>query len=143
MAYSVNLKGVAKLRRQFAFIERRAKTLASYEGTRLIVEEARRRAPVASGRLKRNIRIKKLGQIVVKTPYAVFVHWGVPHARIGEDGRNRGSLPRQAFVYDAIEAKLDEVVAAYERELQQVTNQVVGQQLAGAARGGLRSGRRR
>ena len=88
--------------------ERQARHVTMRQATRIVQDEAKRRAPTASNKLKRSVRIGGVGKIRSKLPYARYVHWGT---------KRRGKKDAQPFIIDAINAKTYEIVSAYASEL--------------------------
>ena len=98
----------------------------------IIADEARRRAPVRSGRLRRDIRTSgttKGGVVRVgrkKLPYAGRVIFGDPITF--KDRVMRKAQTRRIgtpFIYEAADAKFREVVDYYDDELEEILDDAI------------------
>jgi hypothetical protein len=122
---SIKVVGLKSLVRQLSALDDdAAKAIQAVNRTAAeqIASEARARAPKRSGKLAASIRaaatkysasVKAGGS---KIPYAAPVHWGWPR---------RGIAP-QTFLYDALDARRGEVVAAYAQGLALAAERVHG-----------------
>ena len=97
---------------------------ANKDVAELVAEEARRLVPVRSGALKKSIRAlgsQTSGQVAVgrgKTRvYAPIIHFGNP---------KRGIRPTP-FLYEARDKRTGDVIAAYEKFLNEMTKKVSSQ----------------
>jgi len=98
----------------------------------IVAEEARRRAPVRSGRLRKDIRTSgtaKGGVVRVgrkKIPYVGRVIFGDPVTF--RDRLMRRAQTRRVgspFIYDAADAKFREVVDYYDEELEEILDDAI------------------
>ena len=98
----------------------------------IVAEEARRRAPVRSGRLRKDIRTSgtaKGGVVRVgrkKIPYVGRVVFGDPVTF--RDRLMRRAQTRRVgspFIYDAADAKFREVVDYYDEELEEILDDAI------------------
>lgn len=86
----------------------------------IVAQEARQLAPVRSGRLAASIRpsLAKNSATIragsVGVPYAAPIHFGWP----------RRNIQKNPFLYNASDAKRDEVVAAISEELNKLVEQL-------------------
>ncbi len=85
-----------------------------------VADEARSRAPVLTGALRKSVRagagkasgyVKAGGRAI---PYAGVIHFGWP----------RHGISPQPFIYDALDARKDEVVHAYEKRIGDLVERV-------------------
>ena len=98
----------------------------------IVAEEARRRAPVRTGRLRKDIRTSgtaKGGVVRVgrkKIPYVGRVVFGDPVTF--RDRLMRRAQTRRVgspFIYDAADAKFREVVDYYDEELEEILDDAI------------------
>lgn len=102
-----------------------------------LVEEAKKRAPVRSGKLRDSIRpgaTQKVAYVMAgkkAVPYAGPIHWGWPKERKAKSGRgmestNRrgGAIPANPFLVEALAAKKEELNREAEKRLQQFVDRV-------------------
>lgn len=95
---------------------------ANRRSAEIVADEASRRAPVASGKLRSDIRIsatKKTGIVRAgrkAIPYAAPIHWGWPA---------RGIRPN-LFASKAAKATEPEWVAEYERRMNEIIDKIKG-----------------
>ena len=98
----------------------------------IVAEEARRRAPVRSGRLRKDIRTSgtaKGGVVRVgrkRIPYVGRVIFGDPVTF--RDRLMRRAQTRRVgspFIYDAADAKFREVVDYYDEELEEILDDAI------------------
>lgn len=88
--------------------------VVNLEGVEMVLGTALTRVPVRTGKLKATVRgsaTKTRGTIRAgkkKVPYAGVVHFGNPHTGIEPN----------MFLYDAIDARRDEVITVYENFVQ-------------------------
>lgn len=86
----------------------------------IVVNEAKSQAPVVSGRLAASIRqSKQKSGVVIRVgsagvPYAGVIHFGWPHRNIRKN----------PFLYNASDAKRDEVIEAYTEELNRLVDKL-------------------
>ncbi len=89
---------------------------------RIVAADAVGRAPVMSGKLAASIRMRATatsGSVVAggaAIPYAPPIHWGWPDHNISP----------QPFMYEALDARRPDVLAAYERGIKIITERVHG-----------------
>ena len=98
----------------------------------IVAEEARRRAPVKTGRLRQSIRtsgVNKGGIIRIgkkKIPYAGRVTFGDPTSLYGRIRGGGGiKIKGNSFFYDAAESKLKKVVDYYNVELEEILDRAL------------------
>ena len=90
------------------------------DAARVVEEEAQRQVPVQSGELKSTIRAAgQQARAVVragfkKTPYAGPIHFGWP-------GHN---ISPQPFIYDALDARANEVIRVYEERVNELVDKI-------------------
>lgn len=114
-----------------------------------LVEEAKKRAPVRSGKLRDSIRpgaTQKVAYVMAgkkAVPYAGPIHWGWPKERLKSSARSRGvlrsdakekhlektnrrggAIPANPFLVEALAAKKDELNREAEKRLQQFVDRV-------------------
>lgn len=93
---------------------------ANQAAGQVVVEEARSIVPKLSGRLEGSIRASRAkGSATVKAggaqlPYAGVIHFGWP-------GHNIDPNP---FLYDALDARRNEVIAAYQDAIDRITERI-------------------
>jgi hypothetical protein len=102
-----------------ARVEIKTLNLAAAEA---IARDAAVRAPRRLGLLADSIKSKATAFSASVTaggplvPYAAPIHWGWP----------RRNIAPQPFMYEALDARRDEVVAAYEKGMQKLADKVQG-----------------
>ncbi len=97
-------------------------------GARIIRDDAKARAPVKSGRLKKSIKAKKgkrrhklfataFASVDFKiAPHAPFVEYGTGPRKL-KSGKSVGQMPAKPFFRPAIDARKDEVARVVEEGL--------------------------
>jgi HK97 gp10 family phage protein len=107
----------------------KANRIALKTAADVVAAEARQRAPVQTGRLQRSIRAtanQKSGSVKVgggRVPYGNTIVWGRKAGNVGSPpGNHKGRNPvaGRPFPQDALDAKREEVVDIYRREVEQV-----------------------
>lgn len=112
---TLTVEGARELRRQLKAFEAGIDGLkeAHRDSGELVGREAARLVPVRSGLLKSTIRAsgQAAGAVVragfARAPYAGPIHFGWPKRHIAP----------QPFLYDALDARHDEVIAMYEERV--------------------------
>jgi hypothetical protein len=98
---------------------------ANYEAAVTLINEARPLVPVRSGRLRASLRPARATNYataragLANVPYANPIHWG--WFRDKQTGVNRNVLP-QPFFSKALGYTKDEIIANYNRNMQQLVN---------------------
>ena len=116
----VEIEGLKELQRTMGRVSRkdvvREIRSANKQAADVVAQEAKRIVPVQTGRLKKSIGAqaqREAGYVKAGTPkgvpYAGSIHFGWPA---------RGIAP-QPFIYDALDARIDEVRETYERLLRE------------------------
>lgn len=98
----------------------------------IVADEARRRAPVKTGRLRRSIRTSgtnKGGVIRIgkkKIPYAGRVTFGDPTSLFGRIAGGGGiKIKGNPFFYEAADRQFKQVVQYYDEELEQILDRAL------------------
>ena len=100
--------GLRETKQSLRRMERRVAKHTLRGGAKLVAKDAKQRAPVRTGKLKRSIR--PVGaKVKSKVEYSSNVHWGT---------RRRGKKDRQPFVIEAIDAQLGAIMTAYAERVQ-------------------------
>lgn len=121
---TVRIRGARELRRKINQMEDAVDTQAAkaemkaahLQGAQIVRDVAVGLVPVQSGRLRETIRAAgtvKSGRVRAgykRVPYAGVIHFGWPA---------RGIQPRP-FLYDALDRRRSEVMAAYERSVAEI-----------------------
>lgn len=119
---SIQVEGARELR---AALKRAADDMAdlkaaNHDAAQIVADEAKSIVPQLTGRLSGTIRANTAkATAIVKAggagiPYAGVIHFGWP-------GHN---IEPQPFLYDALDHRRDDVIAAYEKAIQPVIDRV-------------------
>jgi hypothetical protein len=128
---SIRIEGLTGLRRSLAGADAAVKKemkAANREALAMVAETARSIAPNGqTGKLKGSIRIASTidgGSVRAGgpgVPYAGPIHFGWSTRPNSSKGWRGGPITPDPFLYDALDARRDEVVAAYARNLEAFT----------------------
>ena len=124
----IQIQGMRELRRALKDAEGRSPkelAAANQDAAAIVAREAQRRAPVRTGKLRGSIRpLRQAARGIVaagraSVPYAGVTEYGGTIPRWHSDART--TIPRQAFLNPAADAKEHEVVQSYEAALRRIT----------------------
>jgi len=119
-ARGIQVTGLRELRRELKRVSAqlpRELAKVNHEAAEIVAAEARRRAPVRSGKLRGSVRaLRQQARGVVaagsaRVPYAGVQEFGGTVPRF--HSASRTTIPAQPYVYPALGAKRDEVIDAY------------------------------
>lgn len=114
MADHIEIEGLAKFTRELKKLEvtlpKEMKRI-SKAGAEVVAVDARTKVPVRSGKLQQKIKsaatIKGAQVRVIGLPYAAPIHFGW----------RKHNIKPQPFIYEALDARRDEVIATFEKGL--------------------------
>lgn len=98
----------------------------------VVVDAALPNVPTRSGALKRSLQAKgsaASGRAYASTPYAAAIHWGRSNGNVGRPpGNHRGRNPIRAnpFLWNAAQAKKDEITETYGDQVQKLLDRLIG-----------------
>lgn len=121
-AARIQVTGAVELRRALGRMGADLKDMSKVnrEAADIVASEARQRAPVRSGDLRRSVRggaTKTRGTVSAGKrgiPYAGVIHFGWP----------AHNIEPQPFIYDAVDEKRDDVVNLYRRRVDDLVRRV-------------------
>ena len=136
--FEVNMRDVRNVQRTLKYTGDRISKDSYFEAAKIVANEARKEAPVGKNRrrgsgprLNRSIRIRRRrnggSTVVAKQWYAHMVHFGTGdrESLIGY----RGRVKANPFIYRAQENKHREILAAYDRRVDQIIREQQGRQV--------------
>ena len=117
---AVKLKGEAELRARLRAAAKADFKAANLEAAEVVKGDAVSRAPVLSGRLQGSIRAAATAKAGI-----IRAGWrSVPYVGVIHFGWARHSITPNPFLYDALDARRDEVLEVYEKRVQALADQV-------------------
>ena len=123
MPAQIEIEGIKKLSRQLKQLDgdllKELKSI-NKEAAEKVADEARSLVPVRSGTLKSSIRASGLQSTgVVRSG-----NKSVPYANVIHFGWRRHNIEPNPFLYDALDERRQEVLATYEKQLNQLIDKV-------------------
>jgi HK97 gp10 family phage protein len=136
MAAAVQVEGakeLAALLRKIADKDlQKANRLALRKGAEVVAVEARSNAPSRSGRLRSRTKAyatQRSASVQAKVPYAMAIHWGRKTGNVGSPPGNhpgRNVIVGRPFIWNAAQAKTEQVAEVYRIEVMDVVKQIDG-----------------
>ncbi len=117
----VQVTGAKELRKALKKMGADVKDLTAInkKAAETVADEARERAPILTGVLRKTIRAR-----ATKTRGYVTAGTGIPYAGVIHFGWPRHGISPQPFIFDALDARKDEVVHAYEKRIGDLVERV-------------------
>lgn len=119
--FVIKIEGAKELRSALRAMEKQWPRImrdANKQAAEVVADEARRRAPLLTGRLKGSIKAgatQTAGYVKAGTPARV------PYAAVQEFGWPGHSIAPQPYIYPAIEARSSQVVDVYGKAVERIT----------------------
>lgn len=138
MPNEIRVLGLKELRKALKDAPKEIKKMMKDGGKQaanIVADQAKIEVPVRTGRLRNSIKATSTGDkasvkagTAARVPYAGTIHFG--WQRVPDTGRYKargwrgGPIRPQPFIYEAMDKRAADVVAAYERFLDEFINQI-------------------